>query len=43
MNLIIQKAMENEDKKSLEAVEDGEQVSHKNGAVVDVQKPKHPG
>ena len=42
-DLLIHDAVEDEDEESLEAVEDGKDVSHNQSVLVDVEQPKCPG
>lgn len=41
--LLLQYAVEDEDKHALQGVENGEEVGHDNGALIDVHQSKSPG
>lgn len=41
--LLLQYAVEDEDKHALQGVENGEEVGHDNSALVDVHQSKSPG
>lgn len=41
--LLLQDAVEYEDKHSLQRVEDGEEISHDHRALVDIHEPERPG
>lgn len=41
-HLLLQYAVEDEDEHALQRVEDGEKVSHDDGALIDVHQPESP-
>ena len=43
VHLLLQDAVEDEDKHALQGVEDGEEVGHDHGALVDVHEAEGPG